>query len=102
MGYNHALGMIPGYDALVKYNAKIKRQQDWERNVGSKGRRIAYADRRPDYGATSTAFREITGAVGGMVGSAYLPFRMARPFLRSRPRRIYYRGRFARGYLRYR
>lgn len=74
MAYKQHLGAIPGYDAITQYKAKKQRQKDWQKNVGSKGRRIVYADRRPDYGATSTAFSQMTSSLNATMGSAMLPF----------------------------
>lgn len=99
MKYNPHMGAIPGYDALVSYNEKKRRYKDWQKNVGSKGRRIAYADRRPDFGSTGTAFKEVTSGVASTMASVYLPFRMAKFFS---PKRIHYRGRYSRGFVRYR
>lgn len=78
MNYNHRLGYIPGYDALIRYRTAQEKQKDWAKNVGRKGRRIAYATDRFDFGSSAyerKAMNQVYNASIASIGYSRLPFR---------------------------
>lgn len=74
MTYKSYYGFIPGYDAIWNWSSRTKAYNDWQRNVGSKGRRIAYVHRRQDFGSTRSAMQEIRHDVADMLSDSALPF----------------------------
>lgn len=75
MSYNPTMGMIPGYDTLVRYRNANKMQNDWNRNVGSKGRKMAYDTYRYDYGSVRQAMSSLYNDAVSIGSSFALPFK---------------------------